>query len=55
MNEEGDDFLDRNKNLSRKGFRRRRGTKTYLPDQIMINVHPQHWHDRPWPWIYFIG
>jgi len=50
-NEEGDDFLDRNKNLSRKGFRRGRGTKTHLPDRIMFNVHPQRWHDRPWPWV----
>jgi hypothetical protein len=28
-----------------------RGTKTQLPDKIMINVHPQRWHDRPLPWV----
>ena len=22
-----------------------------LPDKIMITVHPQRWHDRPWPWM----
>ncbi|MCK9230906.1 MAG: hypothetical protein M0Q23_09510 [Syntrophales bacterium] len=22
-----------------------------LPDRIMINVHPQRWHNRPWPWV----
>jgi len=22
-----------------------------LPDKIMFNVHPQRWHDRPWPWV----
>ncbi len=21
-----------------------------LPDQVMITIHPQRWHDRPWPW-----
>jgi len=21
------------------------------PDKIMFNVHPQRWHDRPWPWL----
>ena len=50
-NEEGYDFLDRNKSLSRKGFRRGRGIKTYLPDRIMFNVHPQRWHDAPLPWV----
>ena len=25
--------------------------KGQLPDQIMINVHPQRWDDRPLPWI----
>lgn len=28
--------------LSRKGA---------LPDQVMITVHPQRWHDRPFPWV----
>ena len=22
-----------------------------LPGRIMINVHPQRWHDRPLPWL----
>jgi hypothetical protein len=22
-----------------------------LPDKVMINFHPQRWHDRPWPWV----
>ena len=22
-----------------------------FPDKVMINVHPQRWHDRPWPWV----
>jgi len=22
-----------------------------LPDQMMITVHPQRWHDRAWPWV----
>ena len=22
-----------------------------LPDQVMITVHPQRWHDRPLPWM----
>ncbi len=22
-----------------------------LPDKIMLNVHPQRWHDRPLPWL----
>jgi hypothetical protein len=22
-----------------------------LPDQVMITVHPQRWHDRPIPWL----
>jgi hypothetical protein len=22
-----------------------------LPDQMMITVHPQRWHDRPLPWV----
>jgi hypothetical protein len=22
-----------------------------LPDKIMINVHPQRWHDAPLPWV----
>ena len=22
-----------------------------LPDKIMLNVHPQRWHDRPLPWM----
>jgi len=22
-----------------------------LPDKIMINVHPQRWHDSPLPWV----
>ena len=21
------------------------------PDKVMFNVHPQRWHDRPWPWV----
>ncbi|WP_291319188.1 hypothetical protein [Desulfonatronospira sp.] len=50
-NEEGYDFLDRNKSLSRKGFRRGRGKETQLPEKIMINVHPQRWHDAPLPWL----
>ena len=22
-----------------------------LPEQVMITVHPQRWHDRPIPWL----
>jgi len=22
-----------------------------LPDKIMLNVHPQRWDDRFWPWV----
>lgn len=22
-----------------------------FPDKVMINVHPQRWKDRPWPWV----
>jgi hypothetical protein len=22
-----------------------------LPDQVMITVHPQRWHDRAVPWV----
>jgi len=22
-----------------------------LPDRIMINVHPQRWHAKAWPWV----
>jgi len=22
-----------------------------FPDKAMINVHPQRWTDRPWPWV----
>ena len=22
-----------------------------LPDKIMFTIHPQRWHDRPWPWL----
>ncbi len=22
-----------------------------LPDQVMITVHPQRWHERPLPWV----
>jgi hypothetical protein len=28
-----------------------RGKETHLPDKIMFNVHPQRWHDSPWPWV----
>jgi len=23
----------------------------HLPDQIMINVHPQRWDNRMFPWV----
>jgi hypothetical protein len=22
-----------------------------FPDKVMMTVHPQRWHDRPWPWV----
>ncbi len=22
-----------------------------LPDRLMINIHPQRWHDKPLPWV----
>ena len=25
--------------------------KGLLPDKVMLNVHPQRWTDRPWPWV----
>ena len=25
--------------------------KGLLPDKIMLNVHPQRWDDKPWPWV----
>ncbi len=25
--------------------------KQLLPNKMMINVHPQRWHDQPWPWL----
>ncbi len=27
------------------------GESQGLPDKIMFNVHPQRWHDSPWPWV----
>ncbi len=27
------------------------GESKGLPDKIMFNVHPQRWHDSPWPWV----
>lgn len=29
----------------------RKNESNRLPDKIMINVHPQRWHDRPWPCV----
>jgi hypothetical protein len=34
-----------------RGRKTGRGGSTGLPDKIMINVHPQRWHDRPLPWV----
>ncbi len=25
--------------------------KGLLPDKIMLNIHPQRWDDKPWPWV----
>ncbi len=25
--------------------------KGFLPDEIMLNTHPQRWTDRPLPWV----
>jgi hypothetical protein len=22
-----------------------------MPEQVMINAHPQRWEDRAWPWV----
>ncbi len=22
-----------------------------LPDKVMLNVHPQRWNDKHWPWV----
>jgi len=22
-----------------------------FPEKVMMTVHPQRWHDRPWPWL----
>jgi len=30
--------------------------KGLLPDKVMINIHPQRWNDKPWPWVKeFVG
>lgn len=34
----------------------RAAEKGLLPDKIMLNVHPQRWDDKPWPWVKeFVG
>jgi len=25
--------------------------KGLLPDKVMLNIHPQRWDDKPWPWV----
>jgi hypothetical protein len=25
--------------------------KRTLPEQLLLTIHPQRWHTRPWPWI----